>query len=91
MQDKILEELIPARMHGGPVFAFVRIQDNIIEEFLLPPPSKNITGSFFVSGINFVGTTGKIGNMVTGNNFWRINFREIARNFGGVSAQCEAI
>ena len=32
----------------------------------VPPPSKTITGSFFVCGINFVGITRKIGNMVTG-------------------------
>ena len=32
MQEKILEELIFARIHVGPVFALVRIQENIFEE-----------------------------------------------------------
>ena len=32
MQEKILEELIFARIHAGPVFALVRIQENIFEE-----------------------------------------------------------
>ena len=41
-----------------------------LEQWIIPPPSENITGSFFVCGINFVGITGKIGTMFTGNNFW---------------------
>ena len=32
MQEKILGELIFLRMHAGPVFARVRIQENIFEE-----------------------------------------------------------
>ena len=32
MQEKILEELVLPRIHVGPVFALVRIQDNIFEE-----------------------------------------------------------
>ena len=35
MQEKNLEELILARIHVGPVFALVRIQDNIFEELFL--------------------------------------------------------
>ena len=64
---------------------------NFVVALHYPPPSKNITGSFFVSGINFVGITGKIGNMVTGNNVWGITFHGITGTFGRVSAQCEAM
>ena len=35
MQEKILEELIFARIHVGPVFALARIQENIFEELFL--------------------------------------------------------
>ena len=35
MQEKNLEELIFARIHVEPVFALVRIQENIIEELFL--------------------------------------------------------
>ena len=35
MQEKILDELIYARIHVGPVFALVRIQENILEELFL--------------------------------------------------------
>ena len=50
--------------------------------FVNTPPSKNITGSFFVCGINFVGVTRKIGNLVTGNHFSNINFPRITGNVG---------
>ena len=50
------------------------------------PPSKNITGSFFVCGINLVGVTRKIGNMVTGNNFWGINSMGLPESLAG--SQC---
>ena len=35
MQEKNLEELFFARIHVGPVFALVRIQENIVEELFL--------------------------------------------------------
>ena len=35
MQEKILEELIFARIHVGPVFALSRIQENTLEELCL--------------------------------------------------------
>ena len=35
MQEKILEELIFAQMHVGPVFALAQIQENIFEEIFL--------------------------------------------------------
>ena len=60
-------------------------------QYCHPPPSKNITDSFFVSGINFVGISRKIGNMVTNFNFWSINFQGMTGKFGRVSAQCEAV
>ena len=54
------------------------------EAYCSTPPSKNITGSFFVvCGINFVGITGKIGNMVTGNNFWGINSMGLPESLAG--------
>ena len=34
MQERILGELIFARIHAGPVFALARIQENIFEELL---------------------------------------------------------
>ena len=37
----------------------------------------------------FVGITGKLGNMVTGNNFGGINFPGITGKFGWASAECE--
>ena len=49
----------------------------------VPPPSINITGSFFVCGINFIGITGKIGNVVTGNNSRRINCHGITGSLAG--------
>ena len=42
-----------------------------------PPPPKILPAAFFVFGIKFVGITGKIGNMVTGNNFWGITSIEL--------------
>ena len=48
----------------------------------LPPPSKKITGVFYIYGINFGGITGKIGNVVTGNNSWGVNFHRITGKFG---------
>ena len=35
MQEKILEELIFAHMHVGPVFALTQIQENMFEELFL--------------------------------------------------------
>ena len=35
--------------------------------------------------------TEKIGNMVTRNNFWGMNFHGITGKFGRVPAQCEAM
>ena len=61
------------------------------EESEVPPPPKMLPAAFFVCGINFVGITGKIGNIVTGNNFWGVNFHGVTGKFGRVSAQCEAM
>ena len=35
MQEKILEELLFARRHVGPVFALSQIQENTLEELFL--------------------------------------------------------
>ena len=35
MQEKILGELIFARIHAGPVFALARMQENILVELFL--------------------------------------------------------
>ena len=53
---------------------------------ILPPPPKILPAAFFVCGINFVGITGKIGNMVTGNNFWGINSIELPESLAGSEA-----
>ena len=47
------------------------------------PPLQNITGSFFVCGMNFVGITRRIGNMVAGNNFWGINSMGLPESLAG--------
>ena len=45
MQDKILGELIFARIHAGPVFALPRIQENIFDE-IFPEYSAKFLGEF---------------------------------------------
>ena len=45
MQEKILGELIFARIHAGPVFALPRIQENIFEE-VFPEYSAKFLGEF---------------------------------------------
>ena len=37
-----------------------------------PKSVANLLGNVFVANGNFVGITGKIGNVVTGNNFWEL-------------------
>ena len=45
MQEKILGELIFARIHAGPVFALARIQENISEE-VFPEYCAKFLGEF---------------------------------------------
>ena len=45
MQEKILGELIFARIHAGPVFALARIQENIFEE-VFPEYFAKLLGEF---------------------------------------------
>ena len=45
MQEKILGELISARIHAGPVFALARIQENIFEE-VFPEYCAKFLGEF---------------------------------------------
>ena len=64
-------------------------QDRILSgiRYYPPPPSKNITGSFFLFvELILSGITGKIGNMVTGNNFWGINSIELPESLAGSEA-----
>ena len=56
------------------------------------PPFRDITGSFCLwNSFYFVGITGEIGNVVTGNYFRGIHFNGITGKFGRVSAQFEAM
>ena len=76
---------------SGSIFGSDGSSGNIGLLCFSTPPLQKYYWQIFVCGINFVGITGKIGNMVTRNHFWGINFHGITGKFAPVSAQCEAM
>ena len=68
MQEKILGELIFAPIHAGPVFALVRIQENIIEEHF--PHISQIWGAVHVGANTCRACICTLAN--TGKYFWGI-------------------
>ena len=47
MQEKILGEIVFARIHAGPIFALARIQENIFEE-VFPEYCARFLGEFIL-------------------------------------------